>query len=272
VTLFVRKKRLWERLAESERIPKVLRLESIETEVVTDVVEVGSAPVAHVTKVRPLRPGCGGAHFLGEEGTFGLFVRQAGSDEPLVLSCSHVLARSGLARPGDVIEQPLGGAAVADPVAKLTNVFSMLTRSPSIPRTSPWRASTTASSDPVPPISNTRSASVSDSRLNYAGIPTRPLGLTTPDARGATADVRAAFRVRDSPGVGDDVQRSRRHDSWRRLGAVVVTTMGRPLPACNRRTPTGLGVFLPLARILDAWAGAPERSGVAKSHERHSTL
>jgi hypothetical protein len=258
VTLFVRRKRVRGRLAESERIPEVLRLESIEADVVTDVVEVGSTPVAHASKERPLRPGCGGAHFLGEEGTFGLFVRRVGQNEPLVLSCSHVLARSGLASPDDVVEQPLGGAAITDPVAKLTDVFSVLsTSSVNTEDIALARIDDGIKTNLLPLPSDTPITSVSDLRAHQfaAGIPTRLLGLTTPDGRGATLTSEASFRVRELPGVGDVtfsglvayVTPCAGGDS----GAVVVTDDGATALGLHiGGTPTGLGVFLPLGPVF----------------------
>jgi hypothetical protein len=259
VTLFVRKKRARQRLPKSEYIPKVLRLDSIEAEVITDIVEIGSAPTAHAGKVRPLRPGCSGAHFLGEEGTLGLLVRRTSRKEALVLSCSHVLARSGLANPNDVIEQPLGGAAVLDPVAKLTDVFSELSAS-GVNREdiALARIDSTIEFDPVPLSSNTAITSVSELRADQftAGIPTRLLGQITPDARGATITSESSFLVRDLPGVGDVtfqglvayVTQCAGGDS----GAVVVTEDGTTALGLHiGGTPTGLGVFLPLGPVFE---------------------
>jgi hypothetical protein len=80
------------------------------------VVRPLSAPVGTDrlrTRLRPLVPGCSICHEADTAGTLGAVVERDGGR--LLLSNSHVLARAGLARPGDVVLQPGpadGGTAV----------------------------------------------------------------------------------------------------------------------------------------------------------------
>jgi hypothetical protein len=259
VTIFVRRKRPRERLAASERVPELLHLATVGVDVVTDVVEIGSVPQAHAPIVRPLRPGCGGAHFLGEEGTLGLIVTQNGRPDPLILSCSHVLARSGLAGEGDVIEQPLGAAGITDAVAELTSVFTTL----STAGVNTEDIALARILDVIPRSnillqSNAAVTSVSPLRADQftAGTPTRLLGLMSPDARGNTITSESSFRVRDMPGVGDvrftGLVAYRTECAGGDSGALVVsedatTALGLHLAG----TPTGLGLFLPLGPVFE---------------------
>ncbi len=127
---FVREKLAKSRLKPSERIPPQLRLESVEDEIVTDVEPFPGTPVAHGgQRIRPLRPGASIGHFLGTSGTIGLIVKQVNSDKPLLLSCSHILARGGLAQSGDPIEQPADFDRAVGPnsrVGRLTPFFSRI--------------------------------------------------------------------------------------------------------------------------------------------------
>ncbi len=104
---FVRNKLAKSRLRRDERIPTELTIDSIEGNILTDVEAFPGTPVAHFGQlIRPIRPGSSVGHFLGINGTIGLIVKQVGTNKPLLLGCSHVLARAGLAQPGDPIEQP----------------------------------------------------------------------------------------------------------------------------------------------------------------------
>lgn len=260
LTIFVRRKRARQRLGQGERIPERLLIESADAEVVTDVVEVGAPLAAQSVRIRPIQPGCAGAHFLGEEGTFGLFVRRIGRDEALVLSCSHVLARSGLGQAGDIIEQPLGGAAVTDPVATLTDVFSTITPfGVNTEDIALARIDATVARSPAALPSGVPIAAVSPLRAHEFPrlTPTRLFGAVSPDARGRTVTSEATFRVRDLPGVGDATfsglvayaTESAGGDS----GGVVVSEDG--LTALGLHiggAPSGIGVFQPLGPIFAA--------------------
>ncbi len=96
----------------------------------TDVVEIGRIELeTFSSRVRPAMPGSGLGHRDVSVGTFGCLVRRrTGSSRRrrrlYVLSNSHVLANSGLARKGDPILQPGkkdGGLIRRDRVASLTD-------------------------------------------------------------------------------------------------------------------------------------------------------
>ncbi len=70
-------------------------------------------------RLRPLVPGCSLCHEADTAGTLGAAVRRG--EERLLLSNAHVLARSGLASPGDPVLQPgpADGGTAADRVGSL---------------------------------------------------------------------------------------------------------------------------------------------------------
>jgi hypothetical protein len=111
VTFFVLRKEPTRRLLRRQRIPECLELESVDARVLTDVVEVPGRCVAHAgLRVRPVRPRAEVGHMRGGRGTLGPIVRRVGDTKPLALSCSHVIARSGVIEDfGRKIEQPAGG-------------------------------------------------------------------------------------------------------------------------------------------------------------------
>jgi hypothetical protein len=91
----------------------------------TDVVEIGKLePELFRERADPMMPGCGLAHGDVTVGTFGCVVRRKPDDgKRYVLSNSHVLANSGLAKAGDAILQPGpldGGSGATDTVGRLT--------------------------------------------------------------------------------------------------------------------------------------------------------
>jgi hypothetical protein len=107
VQFLVRRKLARARLRPAELIPEVLRLESLNREFPTDVLECGSIPTAHsFPLVRPVAPGCSIGHPRSDGGSLGLMVNKGG--EAYYLSCSHVLAPGGSrwSSIGDEIEQP----------------------------------------------------------------------------------------------------------------------------------------------------------------------
>jgi len=107
VQFLVRRKLPKARLRPQDLIPEVLRLESVDREFPTDVLECGVVPVPHAfLLVRPVAPGCSIGHPRSEGGTLGLIVNKGG--EQYYLSCSHVLAPGGStwSSIGDDIEQP----------------------------------------------------------------------------------------------------------------------------------------------------------------------
>lgn len=70
-------------------------------------------------RLRPLVPGCSVCHEADTAGTLGAVVRRG--EEQLLLTNAHVIARSGLASPGDAVLQPgpADGGTAADKVGVL---------------------------------------------------------------------------------------------------------------------------------------------------------
>lgn len=106
LTIYVKRKLPKSRLASDHVIPEKLFLQSTGMEVLTDVVEIKSPIVAHSASM--IQPGLDVAHQQGDPGTLALLVRQGTGEDVLALSCSHVLARSGVgAGAGDFVEHPV---------------------------------------------------------------------------------------------------------------------------------------------------------------------
>lgn len=131
---FVREKLAKSRIPAGEMIPEVITLDSIETEVLTDLERFPGIPIAQSDeRVRPLRPGSSVGHYLGgTNGTLGLIVKRRGSDRPMILSCSHVLALGGRVDPDDphenAIEQPADFDTEVGPnrVGRLSDKFTQI--------------------------------------------------------------------------------------------------------------------------------------------------
>ncbi len=128
VVFFVRRKFHEKRLKKQEIICREISLARSGFYARTDVIEVGERWHLHTPRRIELGVDVAHARAFGP-GTLGLYVRPSGGSAPVfMMSCSHVLAKSGLASPGDFIEQPF--VPISDPVsfraAKLTNDFTRL--------------------------------------------------------------------------------------------------------------------------------------------------
>jgi hypothetical protein len=106
IVVLVQNKMPLSALSVEDIIPEKIR------DIQTDVIEVGEIRVLPPQQVDPkgrFRPAPGGVS-LGHEditaGTFGAVVRINGSNERMILSNNHVLAKSNLAEIGDTILQP----------------------------------------------------------------------------------------------------------------------------------------------------------------------
>lgn len=124
LAVYVREKRPEGALSREQRVPAALELTGVPEAVPTDVREIGAIRLeALAGRVRPVLGGysVGRAEQKGM-GTLGCLVRKRSQGAgPYLLSNSHVLADSGLGRPGDPIVQPGGEDARAAPetVARL---------------------------------------------------------------------------------------------------------------------------------------------------------
>ncbi len=122
LTFYVQKKLSLEELPEREVIPPVVpRSISGRRVILTDVVALGRLRAhANVTR-HPIQPGYSIGHVKAPAGTLGALVRDR-AGRLLLLSNSHVLARSGKATIGDTVIYPGqfdGGAAPRDRVGRL---------------------------------------------------------------------------------------------------------------------------------------------------------
>ena len=92
-------------LSAADMVPK--EMDGIKTDV-TNVGRIHAFP-SHTGRLRPAVPGISIGHYAITAGTFGAVVRDAGTNQRLILSNNHVLANSNNASIGDAILQP-GGA------------------------------------------------------------------------------------------------------------------------------------------------------------------
>ena len=107
--VLVRAKRPRSKVPAHERVPDSIELESmgLRGKLPTDVREVGTPRLDVLgSDERPTRPGFNISHRSGGSGTLGCAVRSVDTDERLALSCAHVVARGGRARPGDRVLVP----------------------------------------------------------------------------------------------------------------------------------------------------------------------
>jgi hypothetical protein len=141
LVFFVRKKLAKKRLRNLAEIPNHLLLETLDLEIQTDVQEWGRTPVAHST----MAPGGQIGDSFGHAGTMALAVKDVATGSPLMLSCSHVLARGGEgANQGDLVESPVA------PLAPLgTNVVGHLFRFTALSRTAKDNDVDAAVAEPV---------------------------------------------------------------------------------------------------------------------------
>lgn len=208
VTFFVLRKEPVRRLLRRQRIPSRLAFESAEANVMTDVVEVPGRCVAHAgTRVRPVRPGAEIGHSRGGRGTLGLIVRRIGTQAPLALSCSHVIARSGaLADFGRSIEQPVGDLG-AEIVGVLTDDVTIL-RSGTLATADVALARLTvdAKSGVVGSMVIPRTVSTKPAGEFAVGTRTRLFGAVTPDATGRIAAVQSTWDIAEMPFVNGHVE------------------------------------------------------------------
>jgi Trypsin-like peptidase domain len=124
------------RLSRSELVPPRIVLEDGGVELETDVEEVaGECRIqSGGDLVRPLQPGAMAGIVDGDAGTIAVLVRSKDDPQILLLSCSHVLARSGqfgknfgeLSPSEKTILQPLDPSNAAAPVAVLIQGFTTL--------------------------------------------------------------------------------------------------------------------------------------------------
>jgi hypothetical protein len=127
LTFFVRRKLAESRLRSGTKIPKRLQLQTTESRVPTDVLELGQMHRAHGR----IGPGSRIGHGAGTSetaGTLTFIARDNSSGLPLILSCSHVLAQAGNAQEGEAVESPPDPRGKPGPnvVGHLTDRFMVI--------------------------------------------------------------------------------------------------------------------------------------------------
>ncbi len=134
-----------------------------------------------------IRPGVEVAHRFGEPGTLGLLVRQGADLTVLAASCSHVLAREGLASAGDFVEHPMlisPGGGEQNEFGRLTSTFTILNQSDT------FEEDFALAAVDVPHVASLASNgtvinSVADSSQGFSpGTPTSLQGFRSPDVSG----------------------------------------------------------------------------------------
>ena len=137
LVVMVSKKVAAEELREGDVIPAEIE------GVTTDVIEVGEivALQASTDRWRPAPGGVSIGHFKITAGTLGALVRDAETDEILILSNNHVMANSNGAVQGDPILQPGpadGGTLAEDTIANLLRFVPIQFESEASPTPCPF--------------------------------------------------------------------------------------------------------------------------------------
>ena len=116
--IYVKRKLPQSKLSGKKRIPLAITIFDRSQEIITDIDEIGVIePQSYSGRYRPAYPGCSIAHSQGNPGTFGCVVYR--EDQRFILSCSHVVARSGEASVGDAILQPKESATNDNLIGRL---------------------------------------------------------------------------------------------------------------------------------------------------------
>ncbi|HVR99761.1 MAG TPA: hypothetical protein VMW27_24270 [Thermoanaerobaculia bacterium] len=205
LTFYVRQKIERVDLTGEQMVPPALpEILSGSQVVPTDIVEVGDLqPQSHIGR-NPLQPGFSIGHPAVTAGTFGAVVREG--ENFLVLSNSHVLARSGQASIGDPVLYPGasdGGLEPADVVGHLHRFIPFIAGGSYVNRMD--AAVCTIADGALPRLR----LEIADLNLRPQGIvkPRRDMvvvkvGSVTERTEGQVRDVNFRFKL-PYPGVGD---------------------------------------------------------------------
>jgi len=220
------------------RVPRTVAVPRVGV-VHTDVVEIGRVRLESETgRLRPAPPGCGLGHPDVTVGTFGCLVKRNDDESGLyILSNSHVLADSGIARVGDEIVQPGvhdGGRTPGDVIATLNRFVPFDYGRQGYPNlVDAAIAKVRRKSGVQREIRILGIAPAGISRTLHRGMQVRKVGRTTDLTTGEILDVAYRVRLRyKAPGY-----RSRH---YRRRGHRRHATVGlRDLVLCTRFTDYG---------------------------------
>lgn len=110
-------------------VPRLVAIPGVGASIRTDVEEIGELRLQSFTgRERPAAPGIGLSHPNCGNGTLGCLVRDRRDRAVYILSNSHVIGDSGLAREGDEIFQPSGkhGGTNQDVIATFTRAIPLI--------------------------------------------------------------------------------------------------------------------------------------------------
>lgn len=266
VKFFVREKLAKSRIPANDMIPETMTLDSIEAEVLTDVEWFPGIPVAHSgDRIRPLRPGASIGHYAGTSGTLGLIVKRRGGTQPLLLSCSHVLALAGRVSPQDAhqnaIEQPADFDADVGPnkVGKLSDLFSRIVAG-ATNRVDAALAEIDEGQEVSTSIPEIGTPSGLSTLLNnpsrVSGIPLIRYGAATQLQSGILRSVEATFPIR-YPVLGDRVAFMQRMALYKTAcapgdsGSAVLDAQTKEVMGLHVAGAGTFGLFTPIQIVFD---------------------
>jgi hypothetical protein len=230
LVFFVRRKLSRRRLRDLVGIPKHLALHTLGTKVLTDVQVWGGPPVSH----GPLPFGASIGDLAGNSGTMTLAVRDNVTGNPLILGCSHVMARCGEGQTGDQLESP------ADPSSDpRTNVVGKLVRFTVIDRHSTDNEVDAAVAEPSVGVSlsNGPVSGIRDLTLegdSAVGVEVRRSGVSTGQQEGRIRNIHVSTSIVYHQMSGDpsvDFIELVQYDGVSKegdSGAAVIDTAGSP--------------------------------------------
>jgi hypothetical protein len=250
------------------RIPARVRFDSLELDVPTDVVAGKVHLCAHASNpiVRPVQPGAAVSIITGSTGTLGAFVKDT-QNNVFLLSCSHVIARSGqlvapfpsLSPQQKKIQQPIDPDAAANTIATLTSQFSSLVRQDSGVNTEDMALAAIDPGVAISPLqrSNGKAMFNPPTAPIETGTRTTLLGTNTPSSSGVVTNalLTKSWVVHDVPFIGDAVYKNVILYSTNCVegdsGGAVIDDSGRLLGIhVGGSSLAGVGVFYPIASYL----------------------
>jgi len=277
--VLVRAKRPKGKVPTHERVPDSIALADVglRGKLPTDVREVGTPRLdVLVSDMRPTRPGFNISHRSGGSGTLGCAVRSVDTGERLGLSCGHVIARHGRAKPGDRVLVPSLEQARANALLGTAPFGTLVSVGPiSFNFEKAATNIDAATVRPNPATSLDNQLAVLDVRPSGVraetpiGLPVRKVGFATELTFGA---VLAQHMVLGVPFVDDQ---GRTRNVWFTdllgithftqpgdSGALVLDLQGEAV-GLHMANTEGMSISAPIQRVLDALRCTLDVSGPA---------
>lgn len=254
----------------ARRIPGRIQFDSLELDVPTNVVEGELHLRAHTSNpmVRPVQPGAAISIVTGSSGTLGAFVKDA-QGNVFLLSCSHVIARSGqllapypsLSPQQKKIQQPTAPDIAANTIATLTSQFSNLVKQGNGVNTEDMALAAIDVGVAISPLQlyNGKAMFNPPTSPIENGTRTTLLGANTPSSSGVVTNalLNKTWVVHDVPFIGDAVYKNVILYSTNCVegdsGGAVIDDSGHLLGIhIGGSSLAGVGVFCPIASYLAA--------------------